>query len=217
MLGQPMAMLIPQVVGFELTGKLREGATATDLVLTVTADAAQEGRGRQVRRVLRRRRARRCRSPTARRSRTWRRSTARRCGFFPVDEETLAYLRFTGRRTSTSSSSRLREGAGPLPRRRTPRAGVHRHARARSRHASSRARRARAPAGSRRAGRREGSVRAALPTLRPSAASDATAKVPRHDVARRDEVGVDARAAALRQASRSTPASRRTSSTTARS
>ena len=55
MLGQPVTMLIPQVVGFELTGKLAEGATATDLVLTVTRDAAQEGRRRQVRRVLRRR------------------------------------------------------------------------------------------------------------------------------------------------------------------
>ena len=36
MLGQPISMLIPEVVGFELTGKLPEGATATDLVLTVT-------------------------------------------------------------------------------------------------------------------------------------------------------------------------------------
>jgi aconitate hydratase len=36
MLGQPVSMLVPQVVGFKLTGKLREGATATDLVLTVT-------------------------------------------------------------------------------------------------------------------------------------------------------------------------------------
>ena len=36
MLGQPISMLVPQVVGFKLTGKLREGVTATDLVLTVT-------------------------------------------------------------------------------------------------------------------------------------------------------------------------------------
>jgi aconitate hydratase len=36
MLGQPVSMLIPEVVGFKLTGKLREGMTATDLVLTVT-------------------------------------------------------------------------------------------------------------------------------------------------------------------------------------
>jgi len=36
MLGQPVSMLIPQVVGFKLSGRLKEGATATDLVLTVT-------------------------------------------------------------------------------------------------------------------------------------------------------------------------------------
>jgi aconitate hydratase len=53
MLGQPYYMLLPEVVGFKLTGRLREGTTATDLVLTVTADLAQERRGGQVRRVLR--------------------------------------------------------------------------------------------------------------------------------------------------------------------
>ena len=52
-LGEPLSMLVPQVVGFELTGALREGATATDLVLTVTEHAAPDGRRRQVRRVLR--------------------------------------------------------------------------------------------------------------------------------------------------------------------
>ncbi len=46
-------MLISEVIGFRVTGKLKEGVTATDMVLTVTADAAQEGRGRQVRRILR--------------------------------------------------------------------------------------------------------------------------------------------------------------------
>ena len=55
MLGQPISMLIPEVVGFKLTGSMLEGTTATDLVLTVVADAAREGRGRQVRRILRRR------------------------------------------------------------------------------------------------------------------------------------------------------------------
>ena len=53
MLGQPIYMLLPEVVGFRLTGQLPDGATATDLVLRVTRDAAQEGRGRQVRGVLR--------------------------------------------------------------------------------------------------------------------------------------------------------------------
>ena len=53
MLGQPISMLIPRVVGFKLTGELREGATATDLVLTVTELLRQPRRGRPVRRVLR--------------------------------------------------------------------------------------------------------------------------------------------------------------------
>src|SRR5438309_11248337 len=43
MLGQPLSMLIPQVVGFELTGALQEGATATDLVLTVTETLRRHG------------------------------------------------------------------------------------------------------------------------------------------------------------------------------
>ena len=46
MLGQPVTMLIPQVIGVKLTGSLDAGATATDLVLTVTRIAAQERRGR---------------------------------------------------------------------------------------------------------------------------------------------------------------------------
>ena len=56
MLGQPLYMLMPEVVGFELTGQLPPGATATDLVLTVTQILRKRGRGRQVRRVLRPRR-----------------------------------------------------------------------------------------------------------------------------------------------------------------
>jgi aconitate hydratase len=43
MLGQPISMLIPEVVGFKLTGKLPKGATATDLVLTVTQMLRQKG------------------------------------------------------------------------------------------------------------------------------------------------------------------------------
>ena len=53
MLGQPISMLLPQVVGFRLDGELAEGATATDLVLTGHRDAPRARRGRQVRRVLR--------------------------------------------------------------------------------------------------------------------------------------------------------------------
>ena len=70
MLGQPVSMLIPRVVGFKLTGELPEGSTATDLVLTDHRDAAQARRGRQVRRVLRPRRRRACRWPTGPRSAT---------------------------------------------------------------------------------------------------------------------------------------------------
>ena len=65
MLGQPVTMLIPEVIGLRLTGALREGVTATDLVLTVTRDAAQEGRRRQVRRVFRHRACQSAASPTA--------------------------------------------------------------------------------------------------------------------------------------------------------
>ncbi len=53
MLGQPLYMVTPQVVGMRLRGELREGVTATDLVLTVTAGAPEEGGRREVRRVLR--------------------------------------------------------------------------------------------------------------------------------------------------------------------
>ena len=56
MLGQPVYFLTPDVVGVHLTGALREGVTATDLALTVTATAAQGQSGGQVRRVLRSRR-----------------------------------------------------------------------------------------------------------------------------------------------------------------
>ena len=69
MLGQPMSMLVPQVVGFRLTGALREGATATDLVLTVTQmlrRTASSGSSSSTSAPA----CRRSRSPTARRSGT---------------------------------------------------------------------------------------------------------------------------------------------------
>ena len=52
MLGQPIYMLMPEVVGFKLMGQLPEGATATDLVLNCHADAARKGRSGQIRRIL---------------------------------------------------------------------------------------------------------------------------------------------------------------------
>ena len=94
MLGQPVSMLIPQVVGFEAH---RHAARRRDRDRPRAhrhADAPQEGRRRQVRRVLRRRASRSSRSPTARRSPTWRPSTARRA----------ASSRSTPRRSRTCAS-----------------------------------------------------------------------------------------------------------------
>ncbi len=97
MLGQPIAMLIPDVIGFRLTGKLPEGATATDLVLTVTQMLRAQGRGRQVRRVLRRRAWTSCALADRATIGNMAPEYGATCGFFPVDKVALDYLRLTGR------------------------------------------------------------------------------------------------------------------------
>jgi len=96
MLGQPVSMLIPQVVGVRLTGKLREGATATDLVLTITEMLRKHGVvgkfveyfGPGLREL-----------PLADRATIGNMSPeyGATCGIFPIDNETLNYLRLTGR------------------------------------------------------------------------------------------------------------------------
>src|SRR5919205_1303542 len=96
LLGEALSMLVPQVVGFRLTGSLREGATATDLVLTVTEILRRTGVvgkfveyfGPGVARL-----------PIADRATTGNMSPeyGATCGFFPVDDKTLEYLRLTGR------------------------------------------------------------------------------------------------------------------------
>jgi aconitate hydratase len=96
MLGQPISMLVPQVVGFKLTGKLREGATATDLVLTVTEMLRKLGvvgkfvefYGPGIAEL-----------PLADRATIGNMAPeyGATCGLFPVDAETLRYLRLTGR------------------------------------------------------------------------------------------------------------------------
>jgi aconitate hydratase len=96
MLGQPMSMLVPQVVGFRLTGKLAEGATATDLVLTVTEMLRNKGvvgkfvefYGPGVAAL-----------PLADRATIANMAPeyGATCGIFPVDAETLRFLRLTGR------------------------------------------------------------------------------------------------------------------------
>jgi aconitate hydratase len=96
MLGQPVSMLIPQVVGFRLTGRLAEGATATDLVLTVTQLLRSKGvvgkfvefYGPGVATL-----------PLADRATIGNMAPeyGATVGIFPVDQETLRYLEFTGR------------------------------------------------------------------------------------------------------------------------
>jgi aconitate hydratase len=96
MLGQPSSMLIPQVVGFKLSGKLPEGATATDLVLTVTQMLRKHGVvgkfveffGDGLQRL-----------PLADRATIANMAPeyGATCGIFPIDKESLAYLRLSGR------------------------------------------------------------------------------------------------------------------------
>jgi len=96
MLGQPMSMLIPQVLGIKLTGEFREGTTATDLVLTIAELLRRTGvvgkfvefYGPAVARI-----------PLANRATLGNMSPeyGSTCAIFPVDDETLTYLRLTGR------------------------------------------------------------------------------------------------------------------------
>ncbi len=96
MLGQPVSMLIPQVVGFRLTGALPEGATATDLVLTVTQMLRQQG---VVGKFVEFFGPGLAALPLADRATIANMAPeyGATCGIFPVDAETLRYLRFSGR------------------------------------------------------------------------------------------------------------------------
>src|SRR5262245_20575304 len=96
MLGQPVSMLIPQVVGFRLFGKLREGATATDLVLTVTQMLRKKG---VVGKFVEFFGEGLAELPLADRATIANMAPeyGATCGIFPVDAETLRYLGTTGR------------------------------------------------------------------------------------------------------------------------
>jgi aconitate hydratase len=96
MLGQPMSMLIPQVLGFKLTGELQEGATATDLVLTVTEMLRRRG---VVGKFVEFHGAGLARLPLADRATIGNMSPefGSTCAIFPIDAETLRYLEFSGR------------------------------------------------------------------------------------------------------------------------
>jgi aconitate hydratase len=96
MLGQPLSMLIPRVLGFELHGELPEGATATDLVLTVTQMLRERG---VVGMFVEFFGAGLARLPLADRATIGNMSPefGSTCAIFPVDAETLRYLEFSGR------------------------------------------------------------------------------------------------------------------------
>ena len=96
MLGQPVSMLLPEVIGFKLTGKLKEGVTATDLVLTVTQMLRKKGVVGKFVEFF---------GPGLENMTLADRATignmapeyGATCGFFPVDGETLKYLNVSGR------------------------------------------------------------------------------------------------------------------------
>ncbi|MCZ6838371.1 MAG: aconitate hydratase AcnA [Alphaproteobacteria bacterium] len=96
MLGQPVSMLVPEVIGFKMTGALKEGTTATDLVLTVTQMLRQKGVvskfveffGDGLDHLSLADRATVSNMAP---------EYGATCGIFPIDKETLRYLRFTGR------------------------------------------------------------------------------------------------------------------------
>jgi aconitate hydratase A / 2-methylisocitrate dehydratase len=96
MLGQPMSMLIPQVLGFKLHGELPEGATATDLVLTVTQMLRERG---VVGKFVEFYGAGLAGLPLADRATIGNMSPefGSTCAIFPIDSETLRYLEFSGR------------------------------------------------------------------------------------------------------------------------
>ncbi|MEZ5840521.1 MAG: aconitate hydratase AcnA [Hyphomicrobiales bacterium] len=96
MLGQPISMLVPEVVGFRLTGKLKEGITATDLVLTVTQMLRKKG---VVGKFVEFFGPGLDELPLADRATIANMAPeyGATCGFFPVDDETIRYLRVTGR------------------------------------------------------------------------------------------------------------------------
>ena len=150
MLGQPVSMLIPRVVGFKLAGALPDGATATDLVLTITEMLRQHGvvgkfvefYGAGVAAV-----------PLANRATIGNMSPefGSTCAIFPIDDETIRYLRADRPLRRAGRAGRgVRQGAGALARPARARAGVLGAPRARPVHGGPVDRRAEAPAGPRR-------------------------------------------------------------------
>ena len=168
MLGQPVSVLVPQVVGMRLTGKLKQGTTATDLVLTVTEMLRKHGVvgkfveffGSGISEL-----------PLADRATIANMAPeyGATCGFFPVDAETLAYMRLTGR---PDSQVKLVEdyyrAQGMFHTADADRGRVQQHAVARSEHGGTERCRSQASTGSRCAVPDQGELcQGAAVTLRP--------------------------------------------------
>ena len=160
MLGQPISMLIPEVIGFRLVDRLPEGATATDLVLTITERLRKLGvvgkfveffgPGLEFLTIA-------DRATLGNMSPEYGATIA----ICPIDDMTLDYLRLTGRDEAQRPPGRgVREGAGAVPDGRLAGSGLHVDRRARSVHRRAQPRRAEAPAGSRVAAAGEAQVRA---------------------------------------------------------
>ena len=130
MLGQPISMLLPEVIGFKLSGKPREGATATDVVLTVTQRLREAGVVGKFVEFF---------GPGLDQLALADRATIANmapeygatCGYFPIDRETIAYLKADRAQGRAHRARRgLRQAPGPVARAAHAGASLHRHARA---------------------------------------------------------------------------------------
>ena len=181
MLGQPISMLLPQVIGFKLTGELPEGATATDLVLTVTEMLRERGVVAKFVEFF---------GPGIAGLGLADRATignmspefGSTCAIFPIDAETLRYLEFTGRPTEQIElvDAYTRE-QGLFHTEDSEEPDLQRHARARPRRGRAEHRRPEAPPGPDRAGEREAAFLEAMREWDPEAGERARQQPRRGD------------------------------------
>ena len=162
MLGQPYSMVLPEVIGFRLNGKLKEGITATDLVLTVTQMLRKRGVVGKFVEFF---------GPGLDHLTIEDRATignmapeyGATCGFFPIDDDTIDYLTKTARKADRVALVKAYAKAQGMYRtKNTLGSGVHRRDEARARLGRALARRTEAPAGSRAAEGREERLRGAM-------------------------------------------------------
>ncbi len=160
MLGQPVTMLIPQVIGFRLNGSLKPGATATDLVLTVTEMLRKKG---VVDKFVEFFGDGLANLPLADRATIGNMSPefGSTCAIFPIDEETVRYLKLSGRPAAQIQLVEDYARAQGLWRATAPPAAVHRCAGARSRHGRAQPGRSEPAAGPRAAAHRQERLREA--------------------------------------------------------